>query len=173
MKNSLKACKTKRILIDGFNLIYKFPELAEHMYKGELNAAMNKLLGILKDYKQKKKKDITVIFDGKKEEGSSLMKEKVNGIKVRYSHDYSADFIIMSIIKNDKEPRMITVVTSDKEILFFLNRYFTPSIKSEDFSEMIKEELTEKPDLEPEKKEDVKLDEEEISFWQKLFNEKK
>lgn len=172
MKNSSKNCKTKRILIDGFNLIYKFPQLAEHMYHGELNKAMDGLIEILAEYKSKKKKSIAVVFDGKKEEGSSLQREKRSGMKVLYSHDYSADFVIMNMIKNDKEPKMITVITSDKEILFFLNRYYTPSIKSEDFAEMIVSELEEKEKLQPEKDENIELSEDELSFWQKMFSGK-
>ncbi len=169
MKDSHKVCKTKRILIDGFNLMYKFSETDEHMHRGELAIAMNKMISIAGDYAKSAKKDLTIIFDGKKNEGDPVKNEKKKGIKIEYSHDLSADFLIMQKIKKDKEPKMITVVTSDNEILFFLNRFHTPSIKSEDFAEIIKAEFAEPEVIISEKDENVKLNEDEVSFWEKMF----
>ncbi|MBN1498920.1 MAG: NYN domain-containing protein [Spirochaetes bacterium] len=169
MKTLQKVCKTKRILIDGFNLMYKLPETDEHMHRGELAAAMKKLIRLAGEFARSAKKDITVIFDGKKLEGDPTVSEKQNGIKIEYSHDLSADFIIMQKIKKDKNPKMITVITSDREIHFFLNRFMTPCIKSEDFAEIIKEHFNPAPANIPEKDENCILTEDEISFWEKLF----
>lgn len=143
-----------------------------HMYQGELSHAMKKLIILLGDYQKKAKKNITIIFDGKKEEGNNLKKEKVNSIKIEYSHDLSADYIIMQKVKNAREPKITTVITSDKEIQFFLNRFFTPYIKSEDFSQIVKNELQAIEGEIPEKDIDIKLSQEEVNFWQKMFTKK-
>ena len=101
MKTSLKVCNTKQILIDGFNLIYKFPDLEELISRGDLRGAMRGLLDILKDYGKAADKKIRVVFDGKKESGINTEHEKAGGMDVYYSIDYTADFIIMNMIKHD------------------------------------------------------------------------
>lgn len=55
------------LLIDGFNLIYKFPELEALMYESKLNLAREGLLKILNQYKVKRGNTVMhVFFDGKK-----------------------------------------------------------------------------------------------------------
>ena len=51
-------------LIDGFNLIYKFPDLEEKMLRGQLDDARAGLLDRLKEYQRIKKARIRVVFDG-------------------------------------------------------------------------------------------------------------
>jgi predicted RNA-binding protein with PIN domain len=72
LKHSPGHCKTKKLLIDGFNLIYKFPELEEKMARRDLPAAMSGLLAILCDYRRDSGRTVRVVFDGKKREGDDL-----------------------------------------------------------------------------------------------------
>ncbi len=161
---------TRQLLIDGFNLIYKFPELEEFMLKGQLKNAMQGLLRILKDYQSITKKKIRVVFDGKKEEGLGLHREKSGKLDIYYSIDYSADFLIMQFIKKDPRPRMTTVVSSDNEILFYVNRFRTPTLKSEHFAQIIIKLLNkEEEEILPEKEEKINLSPEELNFWERLF----
>lgn len=173
MKTSLKVCNTKQLLIDGFNLIYKFPALEELISRGDLRGAMRGLLDILKDYRKAADKKIRVVFDGKKESGLDIDYEKVVGIEVYYSLDQTADFIIMNIIKHDPRPNLVTVVSSDKEIVSYVNRFKSPVILSENFAELIVTTLEpkESPDP-PEKDENVSLSGDELSFWEKIFSKK-
>ncbi len=92
------------ILIDGFNLIYKFPELEGMMYQGRLSDARIGLLNKLKEYRRITKSKITVVFDGKKDQSFEVKSEKVQSIDVYYSLDYSADFLIKQFIKKDLNP---------------------------------------------------------------------
>lgn len=175
MTQKLKNFSAKQVLIDGFNLIYKFPELEEYMYKGKLVDAMSGLLNILQDYQSITKKKIKVVFDGKKKEGVDLHFEKVGKLDVYYSLDYSADYLIMQFIKKDPRPKMTLVVSSDKEILFYVNRFRTPTLKSEEFAELVKNTLSPKVEnITPEEKDqNVNLSADEVSFWEKLFKAKK
>jgi len=162
------------LLIDGFNLIYKFPHLEELMYLGELNKARAGLLDILNDYKKiKKKEKITVVFDGKKNISDNLKSERIAGIPIFYSLDLSADYIIKQFVKKDKNPKMITVITSDKEIIFYIKRFNAKNIKSEIFARDIQQQIEESnsPKI-PEKDENPILSEDEINFWEKLFTKK-
>ena len=162
------------VLIDGFNLIYKFPELEELMYLNCLEQARKGLLDILKDYQRIKKTQIMVIFDGKKQPSENLKSEKIGTIDVYYSLDYSADYLIKEFTKKNHNPRMITVITSDKDITLFVKRFKAKVIKSEAFAEHIKKtiEESEKESLK-EKEENPEITDEDISYWEKVFKSKK
>ncbi len=162
------------ILIDGFNLIYKFPHLEEKMYRGKLNEARDGLLDILKEYRKIKKQHIRVVFDGKKAPSHDLRSEKIGTIDVYYSLDYSADFLIKEFIKKDPNPKMATVVTSDNDIIFFVNRFKTRVIKSEKFAVLVTEAIEEQhAETVQEKEDDPVLTKDDISFWEKNFKRKR
>jgi uncharacterized protein len=158
------------ILIDGFNLIYKFPDLERLMYEGKLAEARTGLLNILKQYQNITKANITVVFDGKKDHSLDIKKESVRSIDVYYSLEYSADFLIKQFIKQDLNPRMTTIVTSDKDIINFVVRFKAKVKTSEEFSAEINKTIDAYLEsLEPEKEENPVLDESEVSFWEKQF----
>jgi hypothetical protein len=166
------------LLIDGFNLIYKFPDLEAMMYLSQLNAARAGLLEKLKEYqKLKKNTAIRVVFDGKKDKTIETTSEKIGKIDVYYSLDYSADYLIKQFIKKDLNPKMTTVVTSDKDIIFYINRFGAKNITSEKFAEIVNKTFTEYSEEQKlqqisAEKENPSISEEEISYWQKLFRKK-
>lgn len=161
------------ILIDGFNLIYKFPDLEGLMYQGRLSDARTGLLNILKQYILITKANITVVFDGKKDLSVEIKKEKIKSIDVYYSLDYSADFLIKQFIKQDLNPRMTTVVTSDRDIIDYVRRFKSKIKTSEEFFNDINVTINTYFDsLEPEKDDNPIIDDNEIFFWEKQFNKK-
>lgn len=157
-------------LIDGFNLIYKFPDLEELMYQHKLREARDGLLSKLKEFQSIKKTRIMVVFDGKKEPSHNTKSEKIGSIDVYYSLEYSADYLIKEFIKKDINSRMTTVVSSDKDIIFHISRFRAKSITSEKFSEYLLKTIEESKNPEiPEKDENPELSGEDISFWKNLF----
>jgi hypothetical protein len=74
-----------------------------------------------------------------------------------------------AVHQKDPQPTQTTVITSDKEIAFFMNRLRTPVIKSEDFASEVMALRAPKEQPEPEKDADVHLEAEELSFWEKMF----
>ncbi|MCL1865671.1 MAG: NYN domain-containing protein [Spirochaetes bacterium] len=166
------------LLIDGFNLIYKFPDLEAKMYYSQLNSARAGLLDKLREYQNIKKTAIRVVFDGKKDKSVETVSEKVGKIDVYYSLDYSADYLIKQFIKKDINPKMTTVVTSDKDIIFYINRFGAKNITSERFADLMnsaKLEFLEEQELKrvSVEKENPLVSEEEISYWQRLFKKGK
>jgi len=160
-------------LIDGFNLIYKFPDLERMMYQNRLSDARRGLLTKLKEYQSITKAKITVVFDGKKDVSLEINKEKVQSIDVYYSLDYSADFIIKQFVKKDINPRMTTVVTSDKDIIDFVFRFKAKVKTSEEFFKQYNETIESYLNIiEPEKDENLNLSEEEIYYWEEQFKKK-
>ena len=163
------------LLIDGFNLIYKFPDLEEKMLRGFLIEARAGLLDRLKEFQKIRKSQIRVVFDGKKEISHNIKRERVGTIDVYYSLDYSADFLIKEFIKKDPNPKMSTVVTSDKDILFYVNRFRAKTMTSEKFAEFITRTIEEdhQVKLPEEKEENPVVNEEEVSFWENIFTRRK
>jgi hypothetical protein len=73
---------------------------------------------------------------------------------------------------------MVTVVSSDKDIIAFIKRFGAKSITSERFAEIVnhafeQQRLKEEKMLEEQIKVNPKITEDEISYWQKLFSQKK
>ncbi len=155
------------ILIDGFNLIYKFPDLEELMYRDKLTEARIGLLNKLKEYQNLTKAKIRVVFDGKKEQSLNIKSETVKSIDVFYSLDFSADFLIKQFIKKDINPKLTTVVTSDKDIIDYVSRF-----KAKFYSHLRETIENYNESIIPEKDENPQLSEEEILFWEKEFVKK-
>ncbi len=162
------------LLIDGFNLIYKFPELEEKMLRGMLEEARAGLLDRLKEFQKIKKSHIRVVFDGKKRPSHGTRSERVGTIDVYYSMDYSADFLIKEFIKKDPNPKMSTVVTSDKDILFYVNRFKAKTMTSEKFADFVNRTIEEHAvETLPEKEDNPRLSDDELTFWERLFSSRK
>ena len=166
------------LLIDGLNLIYKFPELESMMYYSRIDDARDGLLEILKNYQKLRKGAISVFFDGRKGPSNETKSEKTGTIDVYYSIDYSADFLIKQFVKKDTNPKMLTIVTSDKDIIFYINRFGAKNITSEKFAEHVNtifKEFHEEQELikVSREKENPAISEDELSYWHKMFSKKK
>ena len=161
------------LLIDAFNLIYKFPELEEHMYRGELVEARRGLLQRLLRLRAgwKKPIELHVFFDGKKKSGDETRRETVNEIHTYFSCDLSADHLIKEYVKRAASPGHLTVVTSDKDILYFAKRHRCQSKTSEEFALWFDSVVAPAADPGPEKAESPELSPGEVDGWMRLFRE--
>ena len=83
-----------RIILDGYNVIRQWPELAM-LDRGDLQAGRDALLRELQAYRRARGHRITVVFDGRERGGFSETAESVAGITVRYSkRGETADTVI-------------------------------------------------------------------------------
>ncbi len=162
-------CKTKDIIVDGFNLLYKYPHLEEFMYRNNLTKARNGLIKILNEYVSKSKKNITVYVDGKKEEGLNITKEKVGNINIVYTIDVTADYEIKKFVMKSRQPGIITVVSSDKEVIQVVKGCGAHFLKSEEFVQIINQVLSTVIEEKDEKQSDVNLSKNDIEYWSKIF----
>jgi predicted RNA-binding protein with PIN domain len=161
-------------LIDGYNLIYKFPHLEELMLQDNLMEARRELLDLLKMFAKLTRKTIRIVFDGQKTSDIPISNEKVYTIDVYYSLHYSADFLIKEFIRKDLQPRNTTVVTSDKDIVEYVSRFKTKTMKSEDFALFVNQTIEDFISAQtPEKEENPNLSQKEIEYWERLFTSKK
>lgn len=163
------------LLIDCFNLMYKIPSLEDKMKTNQLASAQEGLVALLLKYQKIKDTKICLIFDGKKNPGDPIQRESRGRLELIYSQDVKADEIIKKIIKEDKNPKMTTVVTSDNEIIFYAKRYQAQIIKSEDFAEQLLRAIADADTVKEteEKNENTHLSEDDIAEWQNYFRSKK
>ncbi|WP_165778870.1 NYN domain-containing protein [Leptospira perolatii] len=163
------------LVVDGFNLIYKFPELEEYMYANRLRDARVGLLRILESYSAVAKNPaIHVFFDGKKEKGSEVRSDSYGQIQVYFSQDQKADDLIKEYIKYSPRPSNLFVISSDQEIMVFAKRLGAKSILSEDFAAKITEALAKQNQPKSEEKDtDRKLSPTEIQYWKEFFKKGK
>ena len=161
------------VLIDCFNLIYKFSELEGLMYENRLNEAKSGLLKILHSYKNKRKNVVIhAFFDGKKNIGSEVRQEDSDGIKIFFSHDLTADHLLKQFIRSNPNPSDLTVVSSDNDIIFYSKRFKCKIQKSEEFAKLVNDFLSVEPEK-PEKESEVNLTGREIEYWKDLFQKKR
>lgn len=125
-----------KILIDAFNLIYKFPDLELCMYEDKLDDAKEGLLRILSEASDKQKEIEYIVFvDGKKVKGDyDTLQENRHGLDIYYSQEKEADDLIRVYIKEYSHPNRLTLVTSDKKIIQFAKQFKVKCITSEVYS---------------------------------------
>ncbi|TGM99084.1 NYN domain-containing protein [Leptospira yasudae] len=162
---------SSQVAIDGFNLIYKFPDLEECMYQNRLSKARQGLLELLESYSKKKKKQtFHVFFDGKKEVGSEVYQENFGKLNVYFSRERKADDVIKEFVRTNVRPSEIQVVSSDKEIFFHAKKWGAHPITSEEFASLVLAEISPpKIVADSEEFKDKKLNSEEVEYWKNLF----
>ena len=117
-------------LIDGHNLIGRMPDIGLEDPNDEVELVLR-----LRSWSARSRgRRVTVIFDrglpGGKDNGLSTSKVQV----VFASSGHSADSLLIKRIKTVKNPREMTLVTSDSHILRIARERRLPVLKAEDFA---------------------------------------
>lgn len=103
------------IIIDGYNLIRRSPELAG-LDRQDLQWGRDALVDLLVAYKKLKPHKITVVFDGTDEPTLYGSRDCAKGIGIVYSHGgESADDVIRRLANKEKAKAL--VVSSDREVM--------------------------------------------------------
>src|SRR5687768_975828 len=101
-----------RYLVDGHNLIAHLPDIDLADPDDEV-----KLVLKLRQFAARSKKKITVVFDGGLPGGISHELSTSNvSVKFASAAGMSADRIMLNTIYKTKNPNLLTVVSSDREI---------------------------------------------------------
>lgn len=102
-----------RLIVDGYNIIFAWPELAA-LKDIKLEDARDLLITILGDYAAMTRQQITVVFDSHRRPDSQPSEHAVNGVRVVYSgRKSSADHVIERLLFEARPSDEITVATSD------------------------------------------------------------
>lgn len=119
------------VVIDGYNLIKQVTGLARHESES-LEKARSVLIDLVSSYKKIKGHKVTVVFDGVLNLSEFANAYVERGVRIIFSPGtLSADAVIKGMV--DDEGSRITVVTSDREILFHAENHGAGTISSVEF----------------------------------------
>ncbi len=105
--------KEKYLLVDGYNLIYAWPEL-KAVLDVNLDGARGKLLDILSNYKAMTDYQVIAVFDAYKGKGHEVSaSDYLNSHQVFTAEAQTADAYIERFTHEHGKKYDITVVTSD------------------------------------------------------------
>lgn len=118
----------RKYIIDGNNLIGKIPKL-HSIPKSNRQSARERLALILDRYFTGKKVKASLHLDGFA--GPAI---KTSHLQIHYSNSKTADELIRHEIELSKNPKLITVVSSDNSLVSFAKACSCTIIKAETFA---------------------------------------
>jgi len=152
------------LLIDGHNLIGRLPDLGLDDPDDEA-----KLVARLRTYAARTGKRLTVVFDHGLPGGRSR-ELSGGGVNVVFaSPGHSADGILRERIRRSRNPRGMTIVTSDRQVIASAQARGTRVVRSEEFAARLNPPPTSHSEREPKK--DTPLAPDEIEEWLEIFGE--
>ncbi len=111
--NKEKTVKKEYLLVDGYNIIYAWPELKE-LVEHNMEAARMQLIDILSNYQGMRKCKIIVVFDAYRVQGHPEEVITYNNIYIVYTKEaQTADQYIEKFAVEHNEKYNISVATSD------------------------------------------------------------
>jgi len=103
----------EKILIDGYNLLYRDGVL-KNQAERNLEEAREQLIAAVAAYRSGDV-EIVLVFDGRGG-GARVRKGAAGGVQVRFSrHPQTADQLILELLGREKRLSALTVVTSDRK----------------------------------------------------------
>ena len=109
----IRPPKQSAIIVDGYNVIFAWEELAEQA-KHDLDAARRRLCDILSSFAGFKKCYLVLVFDGWKVKGNPGEKEQFHNIQVVYTKEnQTADAYIEALADQIGRNYAVRVATSD------------------------------------------------------------
>ncbi len=123
------------IIIDGYNLIRRSAQFRD-LDRSDMQGGRDALVDALVAYKKVKGFSITVVFDGGAAGVGMPRREMVKGIRLRFSSSGElADAVIKRMAAREKEKAL--VVSSDMEILRYVQSHGAATIGSAEFEERL------------------------------------
>lgn len=151
----------KKFLIDGNNLINAHPKLKSIFQKNKDDAREN-LEIIINDFLLEKNNEATIFLDGFESQHSFYKRNKK--LSIKYSKTKTADELIKRTIDNEKNKRILVVVSSDIEIMKYARLNGCDVYSSQAFIKHLKREIgNATSDIKPSNTED-------FEFFKELFN---
>lgn len=161
----------KKYIIDGYNL------LKSSAFNVPLNLSLedqrNHLIRMVKSFSQSEQCEVLIIFDN----SLSFTTNRNIGsgrIRIKFTKaSMEADDLIKKIIRNEKNPARLIIVSSDRAIQYTAKDHGATSLSSEDYYRIVEKREppahdTEISDINQEKY-DPNLGENEIQYWKELF----
>lgn len=158
-----------KIIVDGYNMIYRIPKLAR-MMESDLEQARSELIWLLKSYLVRARVHIVLVFDGKYAGLNTTSPRVKNRLQIIFSkHPIKADPIIKKMLHDEKKKKGLTLVSEDKELMQYARSAGSQVLSPAEFLHRIEKRVYKN---ELHNKYDMDLSEEEIAEWLEIFGEK-
>jgi GT2 family glycosyltransferase len=164
-----------KIIIDGFNFLFFNSKFKSMIDEGRtLLEVIIKMFDEFKKLPYKLQQRLVFVFDGDEAIYNTPKERMIQGFKVIFAVPGSADKKIIEMVKRSQNPKSLTVVTNDNEILNTVRSYKVKTEKIASFkswleSSSIKEE---NDDEDFGSKIEPRLSEQDLDYWQNLFDKK-
>jgi hypothetical protein len=160
-----------RYLIDGYNLLHAVGLLSGKVGPHGLEKARLALLGRLSGRAGSEASRFTVVFDASHAPAGALVEDDYQGVHVFFTCDREADDLIEELIRQDGDPRRLTIVSDDRRLRQAAERRRCPVLRCLDFLDTLDRPRSEKaPTAElPVKPEGISPDETER--WLRVFGD--
>ena len=156
---------TNKIIIDGWNVCWKIPEIAE-LIPDHLERARNQLNKLIKNFFQGKKVEYKIFYDGQ---------PLIFGGAFQPDHSVyfsaspeKADELIIKFLKKQSKKGNWTLITSDRELTHRAKNHDAKILTSEAFISKLMSKRS--PNCKSNLKENPPIEQEDISYWLKKFN---
>lgn len=131
--------KTNYLIVDGYNLIFAWDELAE-LGKADIGAARQRVKDILSNYRGYTQCELILVFDGYLVKGNQGSTEEHHGIHVVYTKEgETGDLYIEKLTNEIGKNDSVRVATSDAMIQLAALRDGVQRISARELIEEIKE----------------------------------
>jgi predicted RNA-binding protein with PIN domain len=163
----------KKYVIDGYNLLNS-PAYSAPL-DWNLEQRRDHLIKLIKSNSQFERCEVIIVFDNSmfsKTSGSSTSGK----VQIRFTQpSMEADELIKKIIRKEKNPARLIVVSSDRAIQFAAKDHGAGTLSSEDYCRLVeKRPFPSSGKTSPgfnEEKYDPNLGEKEVQYWKRLFEQ--
>jgi predicted RNA-binding protein with PIN domain len=155
-----------KIVVDGYNLIHAISELTR-LLERDAEAARDRLVMLLADYRATRKVGVAVVFDGQRFSGQQP--RPTGGVEVVFSRQpQNADARIKAMLAKQKHARSWVVVTSDNSIAIHARDFGAKVVPSQDFARQLSR--SHRPQVTSSKSsEERSLSAAEVAEWMEYF----
>ena len=101
-------------LIDGYNLMYAVGYASKGMSAGDLARGRARLLDWIADLRGDRTDAVRVVFDAVG--GKKSAETTYRGLLVRFAYKKTADDVIEALIREEKKPHQLAVVSNDNRL---------------------------------------------------------
>ncbi len=162
----------KKYLIDGYNL------LNSPAFHAPLNLDLenqrNHLIRLVKSYSHYEKCEVDIIFDNSLsfKSGRSI---KEGRLQIKFTKpSMEADELIKILIRREKNPTELTIVSSDRAIQYAAKDHGAGILSSEDYCRLMEKQqmrFRKNPPNFSSEKYDPNLNEKELQYWKRQFEQ--
>lgn len=117
-----------RYLIDGYNYLFRLLHKNE-----EVRSIRDELIAYLSRMSEEASVEISLVFDSKYQKGEHTRRKEGDFELVFTDEGESADEWILRELKRAKNPKIISVVTSDRRLAMHCRNYLAQTMECKDF----------------------------------------